>query len=185
MSGTSPNGDAVPITNKVQCLDTSGSSSGVCDPTGAWVNVAASLSFGQVVGLLTPNTNYVCYAAATYEYNGTTQYACSAPSAWTRTVGAPGYALALPWTGELVTVSGPDLTSNSDFGYAVRCVPAGVSCTGFGTQWYEVFSLALGADVQVGFIGEYVQCFTALYFYQGGIPQFRCSPPSSVVYVTP
>jgi hypothetical protein len=81
VSGTSTNGDAVPITYKVQCLDTSGSTPPTaCDTTGAWVDVATSLPLGQVVGSLTPNENYVCFAAATYEYNGTTQYACSAES---------------------------------------------------------------------------------------------------------
>ena len=87
VSGTSTNGDAVPITYKVQCLDASGSTPPTaCDTTGAWVDVATSLPLGQVVGSLTPNTIYVCFAAATYEDNGTTQYACSAPSALTSTV---------------------------------------------------------------------------------------------------
>ena len=91
---------------------------------------------------------------------------------------------------------GPDLRSNSDFAYAVRCVDTNIAAAcmtgGTGdpfeiTPWYEVpfqDSLADGAYVQVGEgLGRTYQCFTAVYFYQGSSRQYRCSPPSDPIYV--
>jgi hypothetical protein len=71
-------GDARTITYKVQCLEDAQPTPTDCDESGRWVD-AASLANGQAFGLLSPDTGYVCFAAATYDDNGT-QYACSGPS---------------------------------------------------------------------------------------------------------
>ena len=116
------------------------------------MDVATSLPLGQVVGSLIPNTNYVCFAAATYEDNGSggTQYACSAPSALTATVAPPTVAATRSVISPTTAIRVSGTPPNGDavpIAYAVQCLeaagPPPYACDTAGT-WEVATNLATG-----------------------------------------
>ena len=196
VSGTATvQGNVKIIENKVQCIDATLTTPSVCDTTGAtpWVT-ANDLATGQVVQNLTPNTNYVCFAAATYNDNGT-QYACSGPSSTSATeVAAPSSIATNPGANPAtqIEVSATAAASGEvqTLGYAVQCIKTADvvngACDPSGTNgpWQAATENELASGVQYPSSGALdastaYTCFSAAT-YNNGSPQYACSAGSSI-----
>ena len=184
------NGNARSLTYQMQCLDASSTSPTECDETGAWVEVPY-LPIEEVVGSLTPNTNYACFVAATYVENAVTQYVCSEPFALTPTaVAAPTVAVAAGTNPQTdIDVSGTSTNGNAvGLTYQVQCQelagPTPYECDPTGI-WVTATDLATGATVS-GLTAntEYV-CFTAATWQENTVTQYECSGPSAMILTAP
>jgi hypothetical protein len=97
-----------------------------------WTDAPTFLTTGQIVDGLTPNEEYACFAAATYELNGEKQYVCTAsspPSSDTTPINPPGtptVVLGSNTTAEIdVTSAAPDPANGGSIaGISAQCLPA-------------------------------------------------------------
>jgi len=199
VSGSSTNGDAVSLTYQVQCQELAGPTSYECDPTGDfydWViaGTATDLAAGATVFGLTPNTEYVCFTAATWEENAATQYECSGPSEMVGTAPAnPTNPVATivgagdPTTELVVSATYPDVGDALTLTYKVQCLPATgpdePSQCDPNAAWEITADLAAGQVVGGLSADTQYYCFAAAT-YIDDTEQYECSGPSALTATT-
>jgi surface protein len=177
-----PQGSAAKITYMVQCLDKEASK---CDPKQKWF-IAMEVENGESVSPLMPNTEHVCFVAATWVDGENTNFACSGPSNAVATeVAAPTDVKAAlgpdPETELQVNAKETPQGTFVSIQYKVQCLANTIAspateCDRNGKWFSGLAALASGMNPNT----EYL-CFAAVIWSTGNGEQFKCSEPSEAI----
>ena len=196
---------AYDVTDQVQCLETSPTSPVTeCDTSSPdlWTDAPNLYTTGQVVSGLLPNTDYTCFASATYVKDGVTTYTCAAAEASENDdvvllPPAPPTTISVdnglpPSSSIVVSATAPTGNGNAQPipGYAVQCLDASSSvptaCDVDGTWSSIVDDTVLGTGVSFGSLSadtSYV-CFAATVYGASGSEKYSCSAASGPISTT-
>ena len=191
------------VTDQVQCLPSPVTECDTSSPD-LWTDAPFLYTEGQVVSGLLPNTDYTCFASATYVKDGVTTYTCAAAEVSENDdvvllpptpPGMPTVTSGSEVTSEIVVAAaqptGPQGDAQPVLGYAVQCLDASVSlptaCSTDGAWSSTVDANSLAAGVLVDSLAantRYV-CFAATVYGASGSEKYSCSIASDSLSTLP
>ena len=179
------------VTDQVQCLPSPATECDTSSPD-LWTDAPDLYGSGQIVSGLSPNTDYTCFASATYVENGVTQYACAEAEYQANDYVVP----TLPGPPRTVEISNPTYQSlnvaaalpdpaNGNAvtvqGYAFQCLSTSNECDPDGT-WFPSSAFASDPTIPVTVSGleadTAYMCWAATVVGDSAPFTYACSDPA-------